>query len=142
MKAKLLTIGSLFILIFIFLFHPLISLAQTTIPSNPCPVTGKTDKGVDIHTCDTAIGQINATDAISLIGVVFKYVVSVAGIGAILLLLLGAYKIILSRGDKEKLHEARDTITSAILGLVFIILSLVILQIIGVSILQIPGFEQ
>lgn len=128
MKTKLIIMEVIFVLILAYT-SPLSAFAQTT--AIPCP-NGQ---------CDTAIGPINANNAISLIGVIFKYVVSIAGIGAILLLLIGGYKMILSRGDKEKLHEARDTITSAVLGLVFIILSLVILQIIGVSILQIPSFE-
>jgi hypothetical protein len=105
-------------------------------PTDPCPANAQ-----GVHICNTAIGDINASGAIGIITTLFKYLISVAGVGAIILLLVGGYRIILSRGDKEKLHEARDTVTSAILGLVFIILSLVILQIIGVSILQIPGFE-
>ena len=128
MKTKLIIMEVIFVLILAYT-SPLSALAQTT--AVPCP-GGQ---------CDTAIGPIDANNAISLIGTLFRYVVSVAGVGAILLLLIGGYRMILSRGDKEKLHEARDTITSAVLGLVFIILSLVILQIIGVSILQIPGFE-
>ena len=106
-------------------------------PTDPCPVNAQ-----GAHICSTAIGDIDASGAIGIITTLFKYLISVVGVGAIILLLVGGYRMILSRGDKEKLHEARDTITSAILGLVFIILSLVILQIIGVSILQIPGFSQ
>jgi len=40
----------------------------------------------------------------------------------------------------EALKDARDQLISAIIGLIFIIFSLVILQIIGVDILRIPGF--
>ena len=47
-----------------------------------------------------------------------------------------------SRGDKEKLAGARETLTSAIVGLLFIVLSIVILEIIGVDILRIPGFSR
>ena len=48
----------------------------------------------------------------------------------------------ISRGDKEKLQAARETITAAIVGLLFIVLSIVILEIIGVDILKIPGFSR
>ena len=128
MRNKLIIIVTFFVLMLLFT-SPLPVFAQT---SDPCP-GGK---------CDTAIGKIDANSITEVVQVIFKYVVSAAGVGAIILFLVGGYKIMLSRGDKEKLHEGRDTITSAVLGLVFIILSLVILQIIGVSILQIPGFSQ
>lgn len=125
MRIKLMII--VFAVILFFLAHP-ISFAQTQ--AVPCP------NGV----CDTAIGQIDANNTAGIIQIIFRFVVAIAGTGAIILLLIGGYRIMMSRGDKEKLQNARDTITSAILGLVFIILSLIILQIIGVDILQLPGF--
>jgi hypothetical protein len=42
-----------------------------------------------------------------------------------------------STGNPEAIQEAKERITSAIVGLLFIIFSLVILQVIGVDILQI-----
>jgi len=45
-----------------------------------------------------------------------------------------------SRGDKELISQARAQLTSAIIGLTFIILAYVILSVIGVDILKIPGF--
>jgi len=45
-----------------------------------------------------------------------------------------------SQGSPEAVKSATEQLTSAIIGLLFIILSFVILQIIGVNILHIPGF--
>ena len=45
-----------------------------------------------------------------------------------------------SQGNPEAVKAATEQLTSAIIGLLFIILSFVILEIIGVDILKIPGF--
>jgi len=45
-----------------------------------------------------------------------------------------------SQGDQEKIKAARERITSAIIGFLFLVFSLVLLEIIGVNILRIPGF--
>lgn len=126
MRNKLIISGITFILMLLFAYS--ISFAQT--PTEVC-------KG---GVCDTAIGQINATSTVGIIEIIFRNVVAIAGVSAVILLLIGGYRIMMSKGDKEKLQNARETITSAVLGLVFIVLSLVILQIIGVDILHIPLF--
>ena len=47
-----------------------------------------------------------------------------------------------SQGDPKRASEARELITSAVLGLVFIIFSVTLLQFIGVTVLHIPGFGE
>lgn len=47
-----------------------------------------------------------------------------------------------SQGDHEKVKEAREILTSAIIGLLFLIFSLVILEVIGVDLLHIPGLHR
>jgi hypothetical protein len=47
-----------------------------------------------------------------------------------------------SQGNPEKVQAAREQLTSAIVGLLFIIFSLAILTIIGVDILKLPGFTR
>ena len=46
----------------------------------------------------------------------------------------------ISQGNPEQVKGAREQLTAAIIGLLFIIFSLVILQVIGFNILRIPGF--
>jgi hypothetical protein len=63
------------------------------------------------------------------------------GGGICLLMTLAAgFMITTSQGDPKQFNEAKDMITSAIVGLLFIIFSVFILQFIGVTVLQIPGF--
>jgi len=57
-----------------------------------------------------------------------------------LLMAFGALKIITSAGSPESIQAGKELITSALAGLIFIILSLFLLKLIGVDILQIPGF--
>lgn len=89
---------------------------------------------------NTAIGSI-PTNPIAFIERLFSIVLSLAGVGALGLLIYGGYNYMVSRGDPEKIKGARETITSAIIGLLFIIFSLVILQVIAGDILNIPGFN-
>ena len=61
------------------------------------------------------------------------------GIG--LLMILGAGFIFsTSQGDPKRVGDAKDLMTAAVTGLLFIIFSVTILQFIGFSVLQIPGF--
>lgn len=69
----------------------------------------------------------------------------VIGIGmgggiAFLLILLGGFKVIMSQGNPESIAAGKDTITSAIAGLLLIIFSVFILRLVGVNLLQLPGF--
>jgi len=59
---------------------------------------------------------------------------------AFLLMAFGALQILTSAGSPEKVQAGKELITSALAGLIFIILSLFLLKLIGVDILQIPGF--
>lgn len=88
--------------------------------------------------CETAIGRINTNPA-EFVKRLFGVLLGISGGIALLLILYSSYRLMASRGDPEKLQGARETLTSAIVGLLFIIFSLVILEIVGVDILQIPG---
>lgn len=59
---------------------------------------------------------------------------------AFLLMVFGAIKILTSAGNPEGIKAGGETITSALMGLVFLIFSLFLLHLIGVDILKIPGF--
>lgn len=91
--------------------------------------------------CQTAIGAIQ-TSPTAFAKQIFGILLSLSGGIALLLIINAGYQIMVSEGNPEKIQGARETITSAIIGLVFIIFSLTILQIIGVDILRIPGFTR
>ena len=71
---------------------------------------------------------------------VFSIALSIAGVVALGLIIFSGYRLMISQGNPEQVKNAREQLTAAIIGLLFIIFSLVILQIIGFNILKIPGF--
>ena len=62
--------------------------------------------------------------------------------GGIVLLktLAAAFQLTTSKGDPKATEEAKNKITAAVSGLLFIIFSMVLLKTIGITVLQIPGF--
>jgi hypothetical protein len=68
-------------------------------------------------------------------------VFGIAGGIAFLLMVYGFILISTSGGDEKKIQGAKETITSAIVGLLVCIFSIFILRLITVSILQIPGIN-
>lgn len=91
--------------------------------------------------CKTALGKI-FTDPANFVRSFFGILLSLAGGIAIILIILSGYRLMSSGGNPEKVQAAREQLTSAIVGLLFIIFSLSILQIIGVDILHIPGLTK
>ena len=71
---------------------------------------------------------------ISDLGTVFtnvvKYALGFAGIVLFILLIMGGFKYITSGGDPKAVEGAKKTLTSAILGLVLILISYLILVLI------------
>uniref|UniRef100_A0A831Z0R2 Uncharacterized protein n=1 Tax=candidate division WWE3 bacterium TaxID=2053526 RepID=A0A831Z0R2_UNCKA len=59
-----------------------------------------------------------------------------------LLLVVGGFGVATSAGNPENLEKAKETITSALAGLAFILLSWLILDIIGTDILGINIFNR
>jgi hypothetical protein len=76
-----------------------------------------------------------------LIGILISFAIGIAGGIAFLLIIFGGLRIILSSGNPEAMNEGKEIVSSAIAGLMLIIFSVFILRLIGVSILQIPGFS-
>ncbi len=88
--------------------------------------------------CATAIGIIN-TDTKTFVGSVMQYVLGFGGGIALLLIIQGGYLLMMSQGDETKVKEARERITSAVIGLLFMIFSAVFLEVIGIDLLNLPG---
>lgn len=90
--------------------------------------------------CSTAIGTIDASGFGGLIKTLFSILLAVGGGLAVLLIIVSGYRLIISQGNPESVQNARNQLAAAVVGLLFIIFSLVILQAIGVDIIKIPGF--
>ncbi len=87
----------------------------------------------------TALGCL-PTSPTGFIEWFLKSVIGIAGGIAFLLILYGGFQVLTSGGDPEKLNNGKDIIVSAIAGVLMIVFSVILLKIIGVDILQIPGF--
>lgn len=87
----------------------------------------------------TAIGCI-PIESDSIIRTIITLGLGIGGGITLLLILAGAFQLTVSSGEAQKVQEAREQITSAVIGLLFIIFSITILRFIGVQFLQLPGF--
>ena len=87
----------------------------------------------------TAIGCIH-TNPVDFIKDLLKFLVGIGGGLAFLMMLLGAFQMVTSAGNPETLQAGRERFKDAIIGLLFVIFSVLLMQIIGVGILGIPGF--
>lgn len=87
----------------------------------------------------TAVGCIK-TDATTMVTQILRIAMGIAGGIALIMILAAGFMLSVSQGDPKRVSEARELITSAIIGLLFIIFSVTILQFIGVTLFRIPGF--
>lgn len=109
------------------------------VPAPICPEEDKNDYGYCTK-IPTALGIKINTEPHLFIRDIFTIVLSVGGIAATFIFIQAGYTLMTSAGNKEKVAAAREQITSAIMGLIFIILSITILEFIGINILRLPGF--
>lgn len=96
---------------------------------------------IKCESVSTGLGNIK-TDPFQLVKSIMSVMLSLAGGIAVILIIISGYRLMTSQGNPEAVQGAREQLTSAIVGFLFIIFSLVILQVIGVDILHIPGFEK
>lgn len=89
----------------------------------------------------TAIGCIHTNPA-ELVKDLMTFLIGIGGGLAFLMMLFGAFQMLTSAGNPETLNAGRSRLTSAVIGLLFVIFAVLLLQIIGVDILQIPGFKR
>jgi len=83
----------------------------------------------------SALGDI-PTDPFDLVPRIIEIILGLAGAIVIILIIRSGYKLMFSQGNPEKVQEAKDELTSAIVGLLFIIFSFVLLQFITNDILN------
>ncbi len=104
--------------------------------SNPCKPDSE---GNPPFKCQTAIGEISTSPG-GFLKNILVLVLSLSGGIIILIIIMNGYKLMISQGDPEKVKEARESVVSAIAGLLLIIFSIAILQFITVEVLSLPGF--
>lgn len=98
------------------------------------------------HACESLVTSLGptpvGTSAGELLRVIFLAVLSIAGGVAVLLLISAGYKILTSGGKPEAIQAGRDQLSSAIVGLLFIIFAYVTFQFIVVDLLRLPGITK
>lgn len=86
----------------------------------------------------TALGCIPTTPE-AFTGFFITFAIGIGGGLALLLMIYGAFLIATSGGNPETSQKGKEVFGGAIMGLLFIIFSVVLLNIIGIEILHIPG---
>lgn len=115
---------------------PTVTTTKTSTSNNPECTTTNGEEGVN-----TALGCISTdVEDGGFINTLLQLAIGLGGMIALLLILGGVFIITTSAGIPDKLNQGKELITSAISGLLFIILSIVLLNLIGIKILAIPGF--
>ena len=90
----------------------------------------------------TALGCINMNLDQIIQEQIFGLGIGLAGVSALLCIIYSAFILQLSANNPEKIKHAQEMMTSCITGLIIIIFSVFILNVIGVDILRIPGFAR
>ncbi len=129
MKRHLFVLSSISAIL-CFIFSPKV------IAYDPYCTAGDPTSGVK-----TAIGCINATDPNGLVTTILRIATGIGGGLALALILYGTFIVTTSAGMPDKLKAGSEIITSAIIGLIFILLSVFLVNLIGINILGIPGLS-
>lgn len=88
----------------------------------------------------TAIGCIETNDSTLFSSFWLKFAIGIGGGMTLVLSALSGILWLLSGGDPEKVKAAKELLGGALGGLLMIIFSVYLLELIGVRILQLPGF--
>lgn len=91
---------------------------------------------------DTAIGKIPTCDLNAFARWFVGWAVGIGGGIAFLLMLMAGFRIMSSGGNPDQIKAGKEQLTAAITGLLFIVFSVFLLQLIGVDILHLPGFAK
>lgn len=130
MKKKLLALFFGLAILVQTLFLPSVVLADA-LGSGRCGATE----------IDTAIGCINVLGGKdAFVGQLLGWAIGVGGGIAFLLIVYAGFMIMTSSGNPERLKAGQELLTSAISGIILLIFSVVVLNLIGVNILNLGAF--
>lgn len=89
---------------------------------NPSRVFAQSELQVDENTLQFAIPSLG-----EILTFIIRFFFVMAGLAALLYLLLGAFTWITSGGNKENVEKARDKIQAAIVGIILVVIVVAIL---------------
>lgn len=102
------------------------------------PFAGCSGANTNSPEINTALGCIPVTMS-GFVGWLLPKLFGVAGGISFLLMIYGFILVSTSGGDEKKVQGAKETITSAITGLLVSIFAIFILRLVAIDILKIPG---
>lgn len=121
----------------LFLFSTPALLFPGTVKGATSPLDG-CPGGNSIFTAIGCIPVLESREA--FLTFILKWATGIGAGIAFLLIIYGGFMVMTSSGIPEKIRAGQEILTSAVSGLILLILSVFILKIIGVDILGIPGF--
>ena len=90
---------------------------------------------------ETAIGCIVVEGPSDFVESIFGLLLGIAGGVAFVLMIVGAFQVLTSTGNPEKIQAGRELITAAVTGLLLIVFAIFALRLVGAEVLKIPGFS-
>lgn len=123
-KISLIITALSFALFSIFIFQPL-ALASCDKPANSqeavqCGVNSASPSGTNPNDAPETLSQL-AAKVINILSLL-------AGVAAVIMLIIGGFKYVTSSGSPEAAKSARNTITYAVIGLVIVAISQLIVH--------------
>lgn len=88
----------------------------------------------------TALGCIPTSDTQNTVWIIATWAVGLAGLATLLLIVYAGFTIATAEGDPKKINSAKDTLTSAVLGLILITSAIVVLNFLGFNVLGLSLF--
>ena len=98
------------------------------------PTVGFAALGLNPGDCTGLGGGINCTGATSVTGLlklVISWLLALAGLIAVLFLIIGGFWYLTSAGNEEQAEKGKNTVINAIIGIVIIVLSWVIVNVVA-----------
>jgi hypothetical protein len=90
----------------------------------------------------TALGCIQASSPKALAAALAGWGLSIGGGIFLLMLIYSGFTLVTASGDPKKVAAGREMLVSAITGIVLILITVVLLNFVGVNLLHLPGFER
>ena len=113
--------------IIVFLIIPLVSFAAA-ITEPTCGSGTHLQAGICVPD-SSGDGILGATDVVDLAKKVFNILLYLAGIIAVLFIIIGGYQYLTSGGNDEDAEKGKKTVTNALIGLIVVILAFTIVNV-------------
>lgn len=94
----------------------------------------------DLHVW-TAMGCLPINPALLISTYVISFFIAIAGGVSFIFVIYGAFLVMTSQGDTERIKKGKKYVNSAIKGLLVVIFATLIFKILGVDLLRIPGLS-